>query len=148
MSDYPIWWDTELTIFNKYEDAVTNLITWYKHTVSNCFWKYVGDKVTVGNTVLETNNIICRIPQDDAFLENYLWVALPNYEMGNYFTLSQGDIIVKGNVSDVIDEYQSGHRSSDLLAKYKKLQGCMTIERFSINIGSGRNNPHYYIKGI
>ena len=148
MSDYPIWWDTELTIFNKYEDAVTNLITWYKHTVSNCFWKYVGDKVTVGNTVLETNNIICRIPQDDAFLENYLWVSLPNYEMGNYFTLSQGDIIVKGNVSDVIDEYQSGHRSSDLLAKYKKLQGCMTIERFSINIGSGRNNPHYYIKGI
>ena len=144
----PLWWNTTVTIYNKYTDAVTDVVTWHRYVVHNCFWKYVGDKVTVGQTVLETNNIICRIPQDDAFLENYEWVALPNDQMDKYFTLSQGDIIVKGSVDDVVDEYAKGHRSSDLLAKYKKLQGCMEIERYAINIDGGRNNPHYYVKGI
>lgn len=144
----PLWWNTTVTIYNKYTDAVTDLVTWHKHVIHDCFWKYVGDKVTVANTVLETNNIICRIPENDAFLENYKWEALPNDLMDDYFTLSQGDIIVKGAVDDEIDEYEKGHRSSDLLAKYKKLQGCMEVERYAINIGGGRNNPHYYVKGI
>ena len=148
MSNYPQWWNTTVTIYNKYEDKVTNVIKWYKYTVPNCFWKYVGDKVTIGNTVLETNNIICRIPEHEAFLENYLWWALPNDEMSKHFTLASEDIIIKGEVTDEIDEYTKGHRSSDLIAKYKKLQGCMLVDTYAINIGGGRNEPHYYVKGI
>ena len=147
-SIYPLWWDTELTIYNMYQDPLTDLVTWHKHTVEGCFWKYVGDKITVGSVELETNNIICRIPEDTEFLENYKWFELPNDEMDNYFTISQGDIIVKGAVDDVIDEYAKGHRSTDLVAKYKKLQGCMTVDNYTINVGGGRNNPHYLVKGI
>lgn len=144
---YPQWWNTTVTIFNKYEDTQTNIITWYKHTVNGCFWKYTGDKVQVGEVVLETNNTICRVPENDAFLERYQWEQLPNDRMADYFTLSPGDIVVKGSVDDTIDEYQKGHRSSDVIAKYKKLQGCMEVEEVAINVGGGRNNPHYYVKG-
>lgn len=70
MNSYPIWWDTDLTIYNKFTDPQTHLIKWYRTVLTNCFWKYVGDKVSVGNTVLETNDIICRIPQNDKFKEN------------------------------------------------------------------------------
>lgn len=148
MSNYPIWWDTSLTIYNKFEDPQTHVISWFRFTVDNCFWRYVGDKVNINDIVLETNNIIARIPKNDAFLEKHIWVTKPNDQMAGYFTLAPGDIIVKGIVTDVINEYASGQRSSDLLAKYKQLQGCMEVQEVAINTGIGRNNEHYFVKGI
>lgn len=149
MSDlYPVWWDTTITVFNKYVDPQTKVVRWYRTVVAGAFWKYVGDKITIGQTVLETNNIICRIRKDSRFLEKYEWLQTPNDEMSNYFTLGNGDIIVKGIVEDDINEYQNGSRSTDLIAKYKKLQGCMSIEEVAINTGIGRCNEHYLAKGI
>ena len=145
---YPTWWNTPITIFNRYEDKQTNIVTWHKTSVSGSFWKYTGDKVNIGNTILETNNTICRIRENEKFLERYQWEELPNDQMDNYFTLSPNDIIIKGVVDETIDEYSSGHRSGDIIAKYKKLQGCMEIQEVAINVGGGRNNPHYYVKGI
>ena len=145
---YSSWWNTTVTIYNRYEDAQTQLVTWHKSVVDGCFWKYTGNKVVVNNVVLETNNIICRIRKDEKFLEKHEWISLPNDEMDNYFTLGQGDIIVKGSVDDEINEYASGKRSSDLKTKYKSLQGCMEIQEFSNNTGGGRGNEHYYVKGI
>ena len=93
-------------------------------------------------------NIICRIPKDEAFIEKYKWIAKPNDEKDNFFTLGVGDIIINGEVTEDIDEYKSGSRSSDILAKYKQLQGCMIIEEVGINIDGGRCNEHYFVKGI
>lgn len=147
MNKYPVWWDTTLTIFNKYQDPQTQIITWYRTVLENCFWKYVGNKVHVNNIVLGTNDTICRIPKNDKFLERHEWIVQPNDSMADYFTLSPGDIIVKGAVNDTIDEYQSGYRSTDLLKKYKGLQGCITIDEVGINVGPGRCDEHYFVKG-
>ena len=148
MNNYPSWWDTTVTVYNKYEDPQTQLVRWYRHKVDGAFWKYTGNKVVVGNTVLETKDIICRLRKDDNFREKHLWIAIPNDKMSNYYTLAQGDIIVKGEVTDEINEYSAGHRSSDLKKKYKALQGCLEIQEFSINVGGGRGNEHYLVKGI
>lgn len=148
VSRYPIWWDTPITVYNRYEDPQTNVVIWFRHFIPISFWKDTGNKVTVGDTVLETNDIICRIPEDSKFVEQYKWFELPNDQMGKYFTLGQGDIIVKGEVDDVIDEYVKGHRSTDFKAKYKKLQGLMEIEMVGIKTGPGRVCPHYYVRGI
>lgn len=148
MNVYPVWWDTTITIYNKFTDPQTRVISWYKHTIPNCFWKYTGEKITIGETVLSTNDTICRIAKNDIYMDKYRWEQLPNNEMDEYFTLGVGDIIVKGEVSDIVDEYTSGHRSSDVVAKYKKLQGCIVIESFSDNTGIGRGSEHYYVKGV
>lgn len=145
---YPVWWDTTITLFNRYENPQTQLIRWYKTVINGVFWKYVGDKVKINDVVLETNNIICRIRKDSRFLEKYEWVKKPNDEMSDYFTLAKGDIIVKGEVEDDINEYQQGKRSTDLIGKYKKLQGCMEIEEMAINVGAGRCDEHYLVRGI
>lgn len=145
---YPIWWDTTVTIYNKFQDPQTQLIRWFKTVVTNVFWKYVGDKVTVGKVSLETDNSICRIREDSRFLPKFQWLQIPNDEMSQFFTLAKGDIIIKGEVDDEINEYESGHRATDIVAKYKELQGCITIEKIAINTGAGRCNPHYYVKGI
>lgn len=148
MSNYPVWWETTVTIYNKFEDPQTQVVKWYRTVVNGAFWKYVGEKLTIGQTVLETNSIVCRIRKDSRFLEKYQWVQQPNDKMSNYFTLGKGDIIVKGEVSDEINEYQNGKRSTDFLAKYKELQGCMSIEEFANNTGAGRCNEHYLARGI
>lgn len=147
-NNYPSWWNTTITIYNKYTDPQTQLVKWYRHKVDGVFWKYSGNKVVVGSTVLETKDIICRIRKDDSFKEKHEWINIPNDEMSQYFTLAQGDIIVKGEVDDEINEYTSGTRSTDLKKKYKNLQGCLEIQEWANNTGGGRGNEHYYVKGL
>jgi len=148
MNIYPEWWNAQITVFNRQEDAQTGVVTWYKHHIDGAFWRYVRDKLTVGETVLETNKIICRIRKDKSYLDKAEWLQLPNDLKSGYFTLSQGDIIINGSVDDEINEYQKGHRSTDIIAKYKALQGCMEIELASNNTGGGRGQEHYLAEGI
>lgn len=165
MSNYPIWWDSDITIYNKHMDSTTNVITWYRKTLSGCFWKYVRDKARLGNTTLETESTICRIPENSNYMEKHLWdefmdaVLLPDnntYPLDElfpggselYFTLGRGDIIIKGAVTDNIDEYTAGQRSTDLIAKYKELQGCIEVDSVAIDTGLGRCLPHYRVQGV
>ena len=148
MSKYPAWWDSTITIYNKYTDPTSRVTRWYRHTISNqCFWHNVGSKVNIGEVVLDTESITCRIPEQSDFLSAFEWASLPNDEKSNYFTLQQGDIIVDGAVIDDIDEYVSGSRSTDIINKYR-LKGCITIKDFSINTMTGMVNPHYHIRGL
>ena len=84
---------------------------------------------------------------DELFLPKHEWIELPNDEMEEYFTLGKGDIIIRDRVEDEVDEYTSGHKATDLVNKYKDLQGCMTIDKVTINTGGGRGNEHYLVKG-
>lgn len=144
---FPIWWDTTVTIYNKYTDAQTQVVRWYRNEVTDCYWHLEGSTVNVGDVTLDAKALICRIPKDDKFLEKQDWVQLPNDEKGNYFTLAPGDIIVKGICTDEIDEYTPGKRSSDLLGKYREYQACMEVTDYSNNTGIGRNNEHYLTRG-
>ena len=146
VSNYPEWWNTTITVYNKYEDTTSRQITWYKTVLHNCFWKYTGNRIVVGETALETDTTLCRVPVNTAFLEKYLWNDTA--DKSKYFTFGTGDIIIKGEVADEIDEYASGYRSSDILTKYKKLQGCMVVEKCAMNTGLGRDLEHYYVKGV
>lgn len=144
---YPIWWDTTITIYNKFEDPQTRIVTWFRKVLSDCFWKASGDTVMIGQIAVDTKAILCRIPKDPSFMERFEWEHLPNDQMGDYFTLGLGDILVKGEVSDEIDEYTAGKRSTDLLSKYRTSQRCMEVEEFAVNTGVGRNNEHYLVRG-
>lgn len=146
---YPYWWNTTLTIYNQYSDPVTEVVTWFRTVVNNCFWKYSGERVLINDVELNTSTIICRIPEDTRYRSKYLWEQLPNDEMGKCFTVGRDDIIIPGEVEDDVDEYGRGLgiKSTDLLAKYAKLQGCMKVNTVVENIGGGRNNPHYYVSG-
>lgn len=148
MSNYPVWWDTTITVYNKDVNAVTGITTWYRHTVTNCYWQYRESKLKIDNVTLEASGVICRIPEDFMFIEKYAWAALTNERKASFFTLGVGDIIVKGEVSDTIDELTKGHRSTDVINKYKDLQGVMIIDSVQINVGAGRGNPHYHVRGV
>lgn len=148
MNRYAIWWDDTVTVYNKYEDPQTHKITWYRTVLTNCFYKSVGENVKINNVDIDTNSILCRIPKKENYMKPHLWIGLPNDEKSDYFTLKQGDIIVADEVDEDIDEYTSGQRSTDFVAKYKALQGCLTVERVGDNTGVGRGNEHYRVSGI
>lgn len=146
MSKYPEWWNTTITVYNKYEDPATRQISWHKSVLHNCFWKYTGNKIVVGETTIDTDTTLCRIPKHTAFLENYEWNSIQ--DKSKHFTLSPGDILIKGEVADEINEYASGCRSSDILTKYKKLQSCMVVHQSAVNTGLGRGLEHYLVRGV
>ena len=146
MSNYPIWWEDTITIYNRYENKQTQLVTWHKTVITNCFWKSSGNRVKIDDTVLDTDSLICRIPKDARYLNPKDWENLSNDVMGDYFTLKQNYIVVRGNIDENIDEYTKGSRSNDFLNKYK-YDGCFTIKKIGINTGTGKCNEHYYISG-
>lgn len=149
MNNYPSWWNQTTTVFNKYENPDTHEVKWFTKTVAGCFWKFTGTEVTLGETTLDTSKTLCRIPKSESFMEKYLWNELSDTDKANYFTLGQGDILVLGDATtETIDEYTKGHRSSDLLLKYRALQGCMQIEKYSLNVDGGRGNEHYAVRGV
>ena len=147
VNQYPPWWDTTITVYNKYVDPASKKTLWLRHKVDGCFWKQSDDKIKIGNTVLETDNITCRVRIDPLFVPANAWKTLPEEDKLVYFTLGVGDIVVRGEVTDEVDEYTAGQRSSDLLTKYHSTQDCLQIEKVVINVGN-RGMEHYRVKGV
>lgn len=147
MNHYPSWWDSTITLYNKYVDAEKK-VSWYRHVIEGCFYTHTLDKITLGNTTIASDVSTCRIRINDAFIGKADWNELQSSERAEKFTLSTGDIIVVGNVDFEIDEYEKDKRSSDLVKKYKEWPGCFTIDTVNINVGGGRGNEHYHVKGV
>ena len=153
VSNFPFaWWDKTITIYNKLVDPTTQRVSWYRTVVKNCFWKCVNNTYIIGRAgvsstgiQLDTKDIVCRIPQDKRFVEKREWKALA--DKSNRFTLANGDIIVLGEVDDVIDEYVSGKHSTDLITKYKEFDACLQIETYVNNVQTGVGLAHYRIVG-
>lgn len=143
MNNYPEWWNETITVYNKHINPVTDMVTWYRTVIPDCFWKEAGVKVLVGSTVIDTNSVICRIRVNEKFMDIMAWKdALPE-DLETHFTLQPGDIIVKGEVTDTIDEYTAGQRASDLMEKYVN---CLMIDMATVNVGGGRGDEHYLVK--
>lgn len=143
MSEYPVWWETTVTLYNRYEDSKGE-VTWYRTVLEGCFWKYETDYTRVDNATQMTKVLLCRVRRSVDFLESYEWRE--SGSKSDYFTFNDGDILVKGEVEDEIDEYTAGSRSTDLLKKYK--DRCAEITECRINVGAGRVCEHYLVRGI
>ena len=146
MSDYPVWWDTTITVYNKYTDPDTRASSWYRHVIDGCFWDNTPMQTVAGTAQVAENDVLCRIRENALYKTKVEWDALSNANKAVYFTLGRGDIVVKGIVMDSIND-TSGHRANDLISKYKDYQGCVTVKKYSENVGAGRCMPHYYVVG-
>lgn len=153
MSNFPFpWWDKTITIYNKFVDPTTQRVTWYRTVVENCFWKQSNDLYNMGrygmSTVgiqLEVKETVCRIPQDSRYVDKKTWNSLDTKD--GVFTLANGDIIILGEVTDVIDEYTAGQRSNDVLAKYKEEDAGLEIYTYVDNVRTGVGLAHYRVVG-
>lgn len=139
-----MFWNRTITLYNKHEDQQTGLIKWYRHSLSDCFYKSTNNTVNVGGVQLQTDDNIIRIPEHQSYLPPYKWLQLPNDKKGQAFTLKGGDLIILGNVADEIDEYTQGKRSTDIIKKYTSL-GSVFIK--SVNTNNFVPGAHYLVRG-
>lgn len=137
-----MYWDKTITLFNRTEDNITGVVAWYKHVITNCFVKRTNTWVRVGSEKIQTDTNIVRIPYQINYLPPSQWIA--SNDKGNYITLKPDDIIIIGEVDDTINEYVSGQRSNDIIAKYK-LDGVIKIK--SVNENTFLPNKHYLVMG-
>ena len=143
MSDmYPVWWETTVTLYNRYE-ATNGEITWYRTVLEGCFWKYETDYNQVDDVTQMTKVLLCRVRKSADYLENFEWQEIS--DKNSYFTFNEGDILIRGEITDTVDEYVKGSRSSDLLNKYK--DRCAVITECRNNTGTGRVCEHYLVRG-
>lgn len=153
MSNFPFpWWDKTITIYNKYVDPTNQRISWYRSTVSNCFWKAQNVMFSMGRygvstigVVTENKTIICRIPEDDRYVDKLAWDELEDKSQN--FTLANGDIIILGEIDADVDEYTPGKRSNDILTKYHRYDLALEIDIYTINVYTGVGLSHYRITG-
>lgn len=123
-----------VTVFNQYKKD--NKTHWKRTVLKNCYFGSERTQKLNDNVLSPENSFVCRIPKNKAYTTNY------NGEE-NKFSLSLGDVIVKGIVTDEITDV-SGSRIADLLNKYKG--ECFTIKSFSDNTLL-RHRPHYRVRG-
>ena len=139
-----MFWNRKITLYNKYEDEQTGIIKWYRHSLTDCFYKATNNTVTVGSVKLQTDDNIIRIPEQSNYLPPYKWLQLPNDEKSNFITLRSDDLIFLGEVSEEIDEYTQGKRSTDIIKKYSSL-GSVSIK--SVNTNDFVPGAHYLVRG-
>lgn len=104
----------KLTILNKLRraDSNTNKDEWFKHTVLDGVWYTDEKKGVIPNGIVIGTYIRVFIPFHSEYLEYDEWKA----NTTDYYTMSVGDYIVLGDVSE-------GVNASNIVATMQKYQG-------------------------
>ncbi len=100
----PTFKDT-ITIYHQHryldEENKRNVTEWIRTVHKNCYFGTHSAESLNGNVLSLANSYIARIPYN-----------------GAHFNIAAGDIVIKGEVMDIISDTQ-GSRTSDLLNKHK-----------------------------
>ena len=139
-----MFWDKTITLYNKFEEEKSGKVTWHRHRIEECFFKDSQSLSSGGNVRKKSSEGIARIPEQTDYVSPSEWLKLSEQDRAKVFTLQVGDIIISGDVSDDIDEYTKGMRSSDLIAKYISL-GVLSIK--TVNVNTFAPGAHYFIRG-
>lgn len=143
----PVFKDT-VTIYNRhqYTDAQTGKtkIKWFRTVLHNCYYSTKRIEVLNGNILSQADSYSVRIPENKKYRDTAAWKNMPLDLINKYFTISTGDVIVKGEISDDIED-TAGKRITDLIEKYKP--NCFTVKTFSDNTKI-KFGAHYAVGGV
>ena len=119
------YWNEVITLFQK-NTAPDGTVRWNKSTLEGCFWKNKQNRSRSDGAEFKLTSTVCRIP-----------TPCPAVKIG--------DILVRGAVSDEIDEYAAGRRSTDLMAKYAGK--CFLVGEARDNSAGKPGIKHIYAAG-
>ena len=88
--------NTKMAVFNKYTNSTTKNVTFKKHLINNVFWDdSKGVNLNKGYDKADAVNVY--IPKDKNDMSEYV---NPKQYDGSSWTLNNGDLIVKGEVTE------------------------------------------------
>lgn len=135
---YPPTWDKTITIYSKVKasDNTDKTDKWYRTVVRGCFWKSVQNRAVTEQGVTFSASYVCRVPLTPLYKPYDAFKLSP---VG--FSLSLGDIIILGEVTDSM----TAQNRLDIISSHKP--DTLTIGSFTDN---ARVNflQHYLIEGV
>lgn len=130
-----------ITILNKLRavNSPTKLDAWYKTVLHNTAYTSQGVRSVSGTTVNIGQAVLSRIPKSSNYKPYEQWLVDPSQG----FTISVGDIIIKGEITETQLAPENIYK---ILQKYKP--GAFTISVFSDNTGVSGLAEHYRVEGV
>jgi hypothetical protein len=123
--------NTGMTIYNKYVSSGTEK---YQRTqITNVQWENTKASNILASGVLEANKFTIYISfngHDANYLLPKAWLALAT-KTGK-FTLNEGDVIVKGLITDEITSTPTVFTISDLKAKYDNVAVIKSVDTYDL----------------
>lgn len=98
-------YNEKITILTRWRrsDSKKELDTWYKYTINDCAWYTDSARSAGGNAVYIGTYITALIPFHDDFVPYIDWKKLSDEDKQNLFTISNGDYLILGGVSEDIN---------------------------------------------
>jgi hypothetical protein len=119
----PTFIDT-ITLYNHYTDNSDKpKHKWGRIVLKNCYFGKVTGKNSTNLALTDADAYVCRIPKSPFYVELYQGNI-------NTFSLAEGDVIVKGEVSDEISD-TAGNRPADIIKRYSG--NAFQVKNVSIN---------------
>ena len=115
--------------------------TWQRTFLHDCYYKNVIGRVESDKTAKMANVYTARIPESENYRPYHEWAAEEN--RAGLFTVSLGDIIVKGECQEEITG-KSPYTATELLKRHKP--DAFVVTAFSDNT-SHQMSKHYRIGG-
>ena len=119
------YWNTEITLYSRSVSAKGE-VSWRASYHRKCFWQKKTMRERIDGAEFKPASIVCRIPQP-------------------FPEVNVGDIIICGRVNDVINEYATGKRSTDILKKHAG--NAMLVSDVHINRRGFAGLDHLYAGG-
>lgn len=130
-----------ITLYNRIRAADTpdRKERWIRTVLHNCFWKSSVGTTFSGTDAGIRNIYTVRIPKDPRYLPYHEFVKKPAW----YFTVSQEDIVILGEIQEEITG-ESGHMAAQVLNRYSP--NAFKVTAFSDNTAFPMDK-HYRIGG-
>jgi hypothetical protein len=129
--------NTSMTIYNRYVDPITRLDKWQRHNLNFVYWD-ASSGVSISKGMSQNSNVDVYIPTNMNYMTYYTYPINFKLNPVGYWTIQNGDIIVKGNITDEIT------KASDLERKYNNVY---TVQNVTENFYGSPNMQHVYIRG-
>jgi len=123
--------NSDLTIYNKYIDGTTRNEKYQRTTITGVMWQSAKASSAKNGGLLASNTATIFLPfaRGTQYKEPQTWLALATKT--GYWTLKEGDILVKGIVTD---EITSLFTATNLKAKYNNVVIITSVD--SMDMGS------------
>jgi len=117
--------NSTLTIYNKYVDGTTRAEKYQRTVVGSVMWQGAKASSAASGGLLASNTATVFIPfaLGAAYKEPQAWLALSSKT--GYWTLREGDILVKGTVTDTISD---SFTMTALKAKYNNVVMVTSVD--------------------
>jgi hypothetical protein len=117
--------NADLTVYNLYT-AADRSIKYWRHQIKGVAWENRKASNTLapgGRIKADQATIYIPIQRGNEYLDPRAWRALSSY--GNYWTLQDGDVVVRGLVDD---ELSASFTLSDLKRKYNDVLEISSVD--------------------